>query len=357
MPGNQAENATRIASLLITALLGALTAASLHAQPPQQTRGSENFGLRGPVHLVVETSKELNPDPRKDRHLSSNDTTGWLEFDEHGSFLAQGQDPAELSEVPRNLYVYDAQGRFVEMGSWSWDHSTLIRQVYKYGPFGPAEVSWYSGDTFTGRTIVEYDQQGNPVGDKSYDAEGRLTHQSIEKYDPQSAVLDTQGLDAEGQSQIHVTDSDNPKSAIVEHNTLDENGRVVSTLRLYKGQLHSWWLSPDFKCAEGQSELGIFNWEEAELRFQTYFTLRCPRTLEITVLHHAGKTGNLENDYEERRSEDGTILERIEFEYTRDAQGNWTERLMKVWDARTTDMIPVKVDFRNIIYYSAEKSR
>jgi hypothetical protein len=354
---DQTRKSARATSVLFTAVLGILTATSLHAQPQEQTRGSENFGLRGPVHIVVQTSKELNPDPRKEQRLSSNDTAGWLEFDDHGSFLAQGTDLSKMSEVPHRFYVYDAQGRFLEMGSWPWDGSTLIRQVYKYGPFGPAEVSWYAADKFTGHTTIEYDEQGNSIGDKSYDAEGHLTHQSIEKHDAQTGMVETQGIDAEGQSEIHVTDSANDKSAIIEHNTLDENGRIVNTLRLYKGQLVSWWLIPDFKCPEGQTELGIFNWNESELRFQTYFTLRCPRTLEITMLHHAGETGDLENDYEERRTEDGALLERIEFEYVRDTHDNWTERLMKVWDAKSNDMIRVKKDFRDIAYFGEEKSK
>jgi len=355
MTPNKTRKTVGVAAVLV-AILSVLPV-SLHAQSQQQTRGSENFGLRGPVRTVVQASKELNPDPRTERRLSAYDTSGWLEFDSHGSFLAQGNDLSKMSEAPRNVYVYDSQGRFLEMGMWAADGSTLIRQVYKYGPFGPVEASWYAGEQLTGRTAIEYDEHGNFTGDKSYDSEGRLTHESMEKYDSRNAVLEMEGIDAEGHPEVHVTDSANEESAILEHNSLDEKGRIVSTLRLYKGQLVSWWLTPDFQCPPGQTELGIFNWNEPELRFQTYFTLRCPRTLEITMLHHAGKTGNLENDYEERRTEGGTLLERLEFEYVRDAHENWTERVMKVWDAKNNDMVAVKEDFRNITYYGEEQSK
>jgi hypothetical protein len=56
------------------------------------------------------------------------------------------------------------------------DGVTLIRQVYKHGPFGPTEVLWYAGDRFASRTELEYDNQGNSLGDKSYDSEGPLQH-------------------------------------------------------------------------------------------------------------------------------------------------------------------------------------
>jgi ABC-type sulfate transport system substrate-binding protein len=88
---------------------------------------------------------------------------------------------------------------------------------------------------------------------------------------------------------------------------------------------------------------------------QTYYTLRCPRTLEITTLHHAGKEGNIENDYEERRREDGTRLARVEYEYVRDAYDNWTKRVIRVWDAKTNKMIAVEEDQRIISYFGEGK--
>lgn len=328
------------------------------AQSQKQFRGSENFGLRGEVRLVVGTSKTLNPDPRPEPSLwfPGSGDTGWYEFDSHGSFLAQGRDYSKNSETPRNLYVYDDQGRIQEMGNWAADGETLIRQVYKYGPYGPVEVRWYAGKDFTGRTTVEYDEHGNFAGDKSYDSEGRLGHESIEKQDARTGTSETEGVDLGGQSQIHVTDRVDDKTGILEHNTLDEKGHVVNSLRVHEGKLVSWWLSPDFECPEGQRELGIFNWNESALRLQTYYTLRCPRTLEVTTLHHAGKEGNIENDYEERRLEDGTLLARVEYEYVRDAHDNWTKREVWVWDAKTNKMIAVEEDQRIISYFDARKT-
>jgi hypothetical protein len=129
----------------------------------------------------------------------------------------------------------------------------------------------------------------------------------------------------------------------------------VFTLQIHKGKLVSWWLSPDFRCAEGQTEVGVFNWSEPELRFQTYFRLRCPRTLKITVLHHSSKKGSIENDDEERRIEDGTRLERVEFTY--DTHKDWTKRLVQVWDAKSDKMIPARENERHITYYDEEKTR
>jgi hypothetical protein len=315
--------------------------------------GTENCGLRGPVHTVETTSQELNPDPRKERRLPSGAgvATGWMEFDDHGSLLASGTDASRHEKALHNFYRYDAQGRMLERANWAADGMTLIRQVYRYGPFGPVEVQWLNGEKLTGRTTVEYDEHGNFVRNASYDTEGRLGHESVQKVDQKTGTVEEEGLDAEGTSQVHVVDRLDEKSEIYEHQALDEKGRVTSILRLYNGEFLSWWLSPDFQCAPGQMEAGIFNWNDEERRFQIYFTLRCPGTLEITKLHHDGKEGSLENDLEERYLADGKGLERVECQYSRDDHQNWTKRVVLVWDAKADKMIAVGEEQRTITYY------
>jgi hypothetical protein len=53
---------------LLADALACLSPGILQAQSQKQFRGSENFGLRGPVHTVVESSKSLDPDPRRGQH-------------------------------------------------------------------------------------------------------------------------------------------------------------------------------------------------------------------------------------------------------------------------------------------------
>jgi hypothetical protein len=284
-------------AVILAVIAAAIPFASGQAAPAQsqkQFRGSENFGLRGKVRVIVGTSQTLNPDPRAEPSLwfAGSGDTGWYEFDSRGSLLAQGRDYSKSPETPRNLYVYDDQRRILEMGNWAADGETLIRKVYKYGPYGPVEVSWYAGKDFTGRTTVEYNEHGNFTGDKSYDRDGRLLHESIEKQDARTGTIETEGVDAGGQRQIHVADRVDDKTGI----------------------------------------------------------------LEITTLHYAGKEGNIENDYEERRREDGTLLARVEYEYVRDAYDNWTKRVIRVWDAKTNKMIAVEEDQRIISYFGEGKT-
>ena len=325
-------------------------------QAPKQWRESGNFGLRGAVHTVWEQSKALNPDPRTGQPRGGSDRTNWMEFDDHGSLLLQTTDAATAKDAPKIHSEYDAQGQIVVKVAWAADGVTPIRQEYTYGPYGAVETRWYAGKTFTGRTTVEYDKAGNFVRDNSYDAEGRLQHQSVINRDGRTGTVEEQGLDADGHSIIHVADRFDEKSGIYEHQNLDAKGQVMNILRLHNGEFVSWWLSPDFHCAEGQTDEGIFNWNEAERRFQIYFTLKCPRTLEITLLHHSGKEGNIENDDEERYLEDGTRLERTEYQYVRDAHKNWTKRVALVWDTKIDKMVPVQEDHRAISYYGEEKA-
>lgn len=60
------RHATREAVILAVIAIAIQFASgqAARAQSQEQFRGSENFGLRGEVRVVVGTSKTLNPDPR-----------------------------------------------------------------------------------------------------------------------------------------------------------------------------------------------------------------------------------------------------------------------------------------------------
>jgi hypothetical protein len=348
---------SNLAKLLALFCIGLTSGHSMHAQALRQWTELENLALRGPVHTVETTSRVLNPAPESGLFFPDSAGTVWMEFDSHGSLLAQGQDVSNKDQVPRNLYVYDEQGRMVVKRVWAGDRVTMIRQEYKYGPFGPVEALWYSGKTLTGRTTVEYDANGNFTRDASFDPEGKLLHESLHKEDPRMNSVEDEGIDEKGTIEVHFFDRLDPKTGIHEHQSLDPKGHVVGILRLHDGEFYSWWEIPDFQCDAGQREVGIFNWNEEERRFQIYFNLRCPRTLEITKLHHAGEAGSLENDHEERYLEDGTQLARVEYEYERDTHENRTKRVVLVWDAKEDKMIPVQEDQRTISYFDDKKAK
>ena len=345
-----------IANIFALFWMGTSGALLARGQTPHQWTEAENYGFKGPVRTIETTSATLDSATKADPFFTQPVGPAWMEFDSHGSLLAEGQDLSKRKEVPRNIHVYDGQGRLVTKGVWAGDGVTLYRQEYKYGPFGPLEVRWYAGKTFTGRTVVEYDANGNFIRDASYDAEGKLQHESLQREDPRTNAVEEEGLDADGTSQVHVVDQSDPKAGIYEHQSLDPQGHVVGILRMHDGDFLSWWQSPDFQCAAGQGEVGIFNGNDEKRRFQIYFTLRCPRTLEITKLHHAGKQGSIENDLEERYLEDGTVLARVQYEYERDAHENWTRRVVAVWNAKEDKMIAVREDRRTISYFEGSKA-
>ena len=187
--------------------------------------------------------------------------------------------------------------------------------------------------------------------DASYDSEGHLTHESLQRQDERTNTVEQEGRDEDGSTTVHVADRYDDKSGILEHQSFDAKGRVIGILRMNDGQLLSWWKNPGFQCAEGQNDVGVFNWNDEKRRFQIYFNMRCSGALEITRLHHAGKDGSLENDLEERTLEDGTVLEREEYEYVRDAHENWLKRVVLQWDPKQNIMIPIREDQRTISYY------
>lgn len=321
------------------------------AQPERIWRESENYGLRDFVHIVITTSKGLNQEPGPSPGLEDSVGSGWLEFDRHGSLLSSSVNPEKGESLPKNVYEYDGQGRITMKGVWADDGVSVNRQEYKYGPFGVVEARFYMGGKLTSRTTVDYDGEGNLVHDAAYDAEGNLMNQSLKKHDKRLNSEEEEGVDGQGVSFVHVGDRYDEKTGILEHQTMDENGHVVGILQLRDSEFLSWWRSPDFVCPPGQIEIGIFNWNDEAKRFQIYFNMRCPNTLEITRLHHAGKTGNIENDLEERTLEDGTVIERIEYQYLRDAHDNWTKRVVLRWDLKQKLMVPLREDQRTISYW------
>jgi hypothetical protein len=321
------------------------------AQPERIWRESENYGFRDFIHIVITTSKALHQVPGPEPGLTAGVGDGWLEFDRHGSLLSSSVDPEKGESLPKNVYEYDGQGRITMKAVWADDGVSVNRQEYKYGPFGVVEARYYVGGKLTSRTSVDYDSQGNFVHDAAYDAEGNLLNQSFKKQDKRLNSEEEEGVDGEGVSFVHVADRYDEKTGIVEHQSMDEKGHVVGILRLRDSEFLSWWRSRDFVCPPEQMEIGIFNWNDEAKRFQIYFNMRCPNTLEITRLHHAGKTGNIENDVEERTLEDGTVIDRVEYDYVRDAHDNWTKRVVLKWDARQGSMIPIREDQRTITYY------
>jgi hypothetical protein len=349
----------RIRSFLFALVCIAFTCASLahaQAQTQHQWTEAENLAFRGPVHSVVATSTELRSISGAEPLPVSNAESRWMEFDSHGSLLAQGQNISKSDEVPRNVFTYDETGRLLSRGDWLPDGVTLMRQVYRYGPFGPVEVKWYSGETLNGRTIVEYDEHGNFIRDASYDADGKLGHQSLRQINEKTNTDEEEGVDADGSVTVHVLDSLDPETGILEHHSFDARGRTTGILRLQNGEFLSWWMNPDFVCEPGQSEQGVFNWNEESRRFQIYFTLKCSGILEITKLHHAGKEGSLENDWEERYLEDGTRLARVENTYERDAHGNWTKLVVSEWDSKKDQMTAVREIRRTSSYFGEKES-
>jgi hypothetical protein len=53
----------------------------------------------------------------------------------------------------------------------------------------------------------------------------------------------------------------------------------------------------------------------------------------------------------ERFSPNNTLVESSPFSYERDAQGNWTKRIVSVWDPNSDTMIPIQEDSRALTYH------
>lgn len=329
-----------------------LTATTASAQRDHHWTEAENFGFHGPVHVVLTVEKNLSEDPRAERHLTFPSGQPRLEFDSHGNLVLQGMGVEDQTSQTRTEIKYDKSGRVIERSGTDPNGGPSWRNISVYGPHGVIEDDSFRGDELQFHTIHRYDERGDVVESAtSRPGMEEPIHHEIEKFDEEHRAIEIESYGEGGQLMLHEIRSYREGGELYQQEDLNEFGQVITSITLHTGKLVNYWLSPEYRCTTGMSRTALVGWNDPDGGITTFYEIQCPRTLETTLERHPGRYGNIENDEEQRFGEDGRLLEKLEFHYLRDKQGNWIERTVLAWAPQSGEMIPIVQARRTITYY------
>ena len=305
-------------------------------------RESQNYGLQGPIHTQLDTSRKLIENPPKGHKLFIPEPEGWIEFDPAGKVIEHGSvnESGKIMTLVREKR--DAEGQTTESAVFNGDKTIHYYTQKSILPSGGIEsVTFADGNAFS-RHISNYNAQTGQEEDIGFDGSGQMVHHSISYRS--STRLENQVWGLNGKFVTHYMQRYDQQGELIESVMLDAQGRVVSDFSFKDGILTSWWQDPKCECTND----GGFVWPYSHAI--SYQTTEQGALLK-TVQHHKGRVGNIEVDDEELYDENDHLLERISYAYERDQYGNWTRRVAAMLDIKTGEMIPVREDIRKLTYY------
>lgn len=332
----------RCAFALAVLFLAASMSAQQSSDKPKLRR-SEIYGFHGPVHTQLSIPKKLAPDPRGEkRKLLIREPQGWLEFDEAGEIVADGQvdesgQPLAIVRRPQN-----PQGNELETVITDHHATTHILAKHKETAAGSSESETFVEGKLLGRTESAVHAGKNESETRSFDDKGQMTSHSIFRNAPQRKETLVWGRN--GEFVLHDDRRYDEMGNLIESLRHDAEGKIVSDMVFKDGELISWWQDPACNCAN----VAGFNLSAG--RSVTYATSKDGH-LRKNISNHHGRSTNLELDDEELYDENDHLLERIAYTYERDEHGNWMRRVTSVLDVKTGDMTPVREDNRKLTYY------
>jgi hypothetical protein len=324
------------------------------------TQRSGGYGLSGPVHTALDTSRELAPDPRT--RVNSNHSVpklfiieppAWIAFGLSGDVVENagniGPDGKPLN-VHRETTRIEGSTRIVTGGAQEAANS--FRRVEKLDSKGRVvEQRFFQEGKLISITEQIYDEAGNEVEVRRYNAQGDLEFRGVEQYDAHGRLVGVKHID-HGRVINDMRDvyegSANDARELISRAWYDENGMMVRQIALRDGQVSWWWQRPH--CGDPcKNPEGVgFNFA---FDYGNNFQLQPDATLLTTVEHHKGRYGNIENDDAELYDQNGNVVEKIAYRYVRDSHGNWVERVASVLDPSSGQMVDVRIDTRQLTYY------
>jgi len=318
-----------------------------------------NYALHGRVHTVRVIRQELSPDPRlrglNSPMLSIQEPGAWVVFGPDGDMIENAgslsQDGSPL-EMTRERTMIDGSKTIVISGTAS--DPEAFRREESFAPDGSlTEEVAYQHENLLSHHVHEQDSTTASMEDTTYDADGNETSHSTERSDRRGRVVESIVFN-QGRLMLHLCDTydeasdGDDDSALISRAWFDKNGSPFREIMLRHGEAVSWWQRPN--CDElCQPDHGV------ALNFAfdhwVYYEFRPDGSLLTTIQHHKGLYGNIDNDDVVLLNQDGKVLEKIAYRYVRDKLGNWTERTASIFDPATAQMVDVRLDKRDLIYY------
>lgn len=292
---------------------------------------------RGGLHTQKVDTRFLRPDPRVHPRLGVVWAEAWLVFDRFGELSEQGRrDKNGTIKIilKRSVDQNGEEIRTMEMPNGVHDET-------REGGNGGHEFKWLRDGVQVQRIESEADGNGR-ITARTYDKDDHLIGQRQAQYS--NHTYTTVMRDATGKiAHTTVRRTDNDRQT-VEASQYDGSGRLISTMLFSQGQLTSFWQDPACKC---RNFAGFNSPQGATVLYRT----EPDGHLFKDVKNHFGRRTSNELDDEELYDETGHLLERINYDYKRDARGNWTKRTVSIFDSATNSMVPVQEDLRELTYY------
>jgi hypothetical protein len=318
----------------------------------QKYSARQSLGFKGQVHTALTSHTKLAKDPRTRAHIFIFPVQSWLSFDAAGNLMeVSGQEDANGRIEGVQRMQYDAEGRQILTATYVNGQEIDTRNEYLTNADGTQEMRVYSGGKLQNRTVGAHDALGRVTESNTFDGASTLINHAVWKYDEEGRVQEWTVEGANKQLAVHFLDHYEGEDGLV-RSGLDPAGHIVWTLSMQGGTLtHSW---SDTSCSPPndlpawcRGSLGWIDQEKGVIRGYRFDD----DGLLDTVENRSGQHGNLEPDSAEVYDSSGKLLEKVAYEYERDAEGNWTRRSVSVWDAGNNVMVPILEERRTITYY------
>lgn len=357
-------------SILLFASLAFLATAFAQQPLPANARPRVRhlpFGLLGNVHTVMTKIEQLRQDPRSIQPLPNtsghwsdsplwvriSDPT-WLAFDERGRIVEQGTISADgkFASLTRNdgnksVSTVKLPGKAPEITERRTTSSAgaSSTEVYRDGQLTEKLQSKSSGagGHFEHQS---FDAQGKLIGEGSTDTEIQAKGR-IYKMTYRDVIPGPNGIPQERK----IVDERSGDPQVHEHSEYDGNGNLLCTLRVSGIALIYSTMLPE---AKSPCHIGAESKQESKRYTFSLYPNGSTGALFTQISTYSDMQRFTEPDTVERLDASGNVIDNFSFRYERDAQGNWTSRVVSVLDPATKDFVEIERDTRTITYYDQQ---
>jgi len=144
----------------------------------------------------------------------------------------------------KDIYVYDKEGKIIEVRSIDNEDKTLFRYTYKYDDKGNEidRVSYGKNNEVIQRTTHSFDSKNNLTERSEYDTYGELIQKNIYKYNEKGQKIEQQGLNSNGSLAFLIKFIYNATGELIESLTYNTKGELTSKLiQQYKMDNYNNW--------------------------------------------------------------------------------------------------------------------
>jgi hypothetical protein len=327
-------------------LIGLAWAGSfVHAQEKRKT-DAETDGLAGPVQYAITTSTKAQiPGSGPDgRVFVGPIRCNACAYDRDGNRTLSGgiQDGRFIGDIMS--YTRDGEGHIIARTRVSDRPGSFLEQEV-IGPFGEVASTVYRDGKLEARQTFDRDPKGNLIEWSTVNGEGMSLGRSEMRYDADGHR--TRETAWSGGHVLVSQDTYDPATDEQHLTLLEETGEPKLTFVYRKGEMLSFWQSPEM--AEAQGSYSVLSAPDGADRY--VFDCKsssCDRWRQHTA-YLDGSKHNIKSI--ERVEPDGHTSYGGYVEYELDAHDNWTLRRIWITSPGTTERTLYETDLRTVAYW------